>query len=356
MLKTAPAVFAVNNNYQIMVQTRRTCLFSVKVNGKIYYDESNGIMRSASEIHRVAVPMEELDKVRSYTVIIRPVVRRLPYFTLTAPVKEYTFSFQPVPECNIKAYHISDAHNMTKEPISAAGVFGKIDLLILNGDVISHSGNPKKFDNIYKICSELTKGGIPVIFSRGNHDMRGKYAEQFAEYTPNDQGNTYYSFRLGGLWGIVLDCGEDKSDDHEEYGFTVACHDFRIRQTEFLKAQAKQIPKDAYRRLVIAHNPFTQIFEPPFDIEKELYGKWTKILREEIMPHLMLCGHTHELTVRMPGDELDHQGQPCPVITGAYIGKKYFAGCGYIFGKNETKVIFTDSKGRILQEHTLKHL
>ncbi len=37
MLKTAPAVFAVNNNYQIMVQTRRTCPFSVKVNGKIYF-------------------------------------------------------------------------------------------------------------------------------------------------------------------------------------------------------------------------------------------------------------------------------------------------------------------------------
>ena len=37
MLKTAPAVFAVNNNYQIMVQTLRTCLFSVKVNGKKYF-------------------------------------------------------------------------------------------------------------------------------------------------------------------------------------------------------------------------------------------------------------------------------------------------------------------------------
>ena len=355
MLKTSPAVFAVGDNYQIMVQTRKACLFSVKVNEMIYYDESNGIMRSLSEIHRVTVPMKELDTAKSYTVIIRPLVRRLPYFTVTAPIKEYPFAFSPVPEYDVRAYHISDAHNMISEPIAAAKAFGKIDLLILNGDVISHSGNPRKFDNIYKICSELTNGGIPVIFSRGNHDMRGKYAERFAEYTPNDKGNTYYSFRLGGLWGIVLDCGEDKPDDHEEYGFTVSCHDFRVRQTEFMKALTQQIPEDVYRKLIIVHNPFTQIFEPPFDIEQELYGEWTKILREKIRPELMICGHIHELEVRMPGNEFDHQGQPCPVITGGKPDKNYFAGCGYVFGKDETKVIFTDSKGKILQEHSLKH-
>lgn len=355
MLKTAPAVFAVGNDYQIMVQVRKTCLFSVKINDKIYYDESNGIMCSASEIHRVTVPIKELDTAKSYTVIVRPIVKRLPYFTVTSPVQEYTFSFSPIPDCDVRVYHISDAHNKISEPVAAAKTFGKIDLLILNGDVISHSSNPRKFDNVYKICSELTKGGIPVIFSRGNHDMRGKYAERFAEYTPSDKGNTYYSFRLGGIWGIVLDCGEDKPDDHQEYGFTVSCHDFRIRQTEFLKSLTDQIPEDVYRKLVIVHNPFTQVFEPPFDIEKELYGEWTKILREEIKPDLMICGHTHELTVRMPGDELDHRGQPCPVITGCMPDKNYFAGCGYVFGKDETKVIFTDSKSRILQVHTLKH-
>ena len=34
----------------------------------------------------------------------------------------------------------------------AAKAFGKIDLLILNGDVIDHSGDPEKFTNIYEIC------------------------------------------------------------------------------------------------------------------------------------------------------------------------------------------------------------
>ena len=28
-----------------------------------------------------------------------------------------------------------------------------------------------------------------------------------SEYIPNDSGNTYYTFRLNGIWGMVLDCG-----------------------------------------------------------------------------------------------------------------------------------------------------
>ena len=31
----------------------------------------------------------------------------------------------------------------------------------------------------------------------------------------------------------------------------------------------------------------------------------------------------------------------------------YFAGCGYIFGENEIKVVFTDSEGNIVKEHTI---
>jgi hypothetical protein len=179
--------------------------------------------------------MAELDRAKKYTVCIRPLLHRKPYFTTTAPLETFTFPFMPVPERNIRAYHISDAHNRIDGPVAAARAFGEFDFLILNGDIIDHSGDPSKFDNIYRICAELTGGSKPVVFSRGNHDMRGNYAEKFAEYTPNCNGNTYYTFRLGPIWGILMDCGEDKMDACEEYGHTVACHAFRRRQTAFLK-------------------------------------------------------------------------------------------------------------------------
>lgn len=360
MLKTAPAVFAVENTYQILVQIQAECLMWVQVGDTCYYDESNGILRSLSELHRVTVPMAELDAAGGYTVYVRPLVERKPYFTETAPVEEYPFSFRPVPAEGIRAYHISDAHNMVAPPIQAARTFGEIDLLILNGDVIDHSGDPSKFDNIYLICDALTHGEIPTVFSRGNHDMRGNFAEKFAEYTPNHLGNTYYTFRLGSLWGLLLDCGEDKDDASVEYGNTICCHAFRRRQTAFLKdlirrAEETYAAPGITTRVVIAHNPFSNIFPAPFDIEQELYREWCTLLREHVKPQVMITGHKHTLEVWLPGCPEDKLGQPCPVVVGARPERGvYFAGCGYVFGKDAVTVTFTDSEGTVLRTETLK--
>lgn len=352
--ETAPTVFAVENTYHIMVSIPYPCLVWVKIGEEKYFDESNGIIRSQSLVHRMIVPMPELDKAGKYTVCIRPLIERLPYFSKTAPVKEYEYSFYPVPDGKVRAYHISDAHNLIDAPVKAAKAFGDIDLLILNGDVIDHSGDPSKFENIYIICSELTGGTKPVIFSRGNHDMRGVFAEKFADYTPNSNGNTYYTFRLGKLWGLVLDCGEDKPDEHPEYGFTVACRRFRRRQTEFINRviseKSKEYEGDGVEvKLVICHNPFTRKDNPPFDIEQELYAHWAELLREHIKPDLMICGHTHDTAVWEPGGRHDFLGQPCKIVIGSNVKKDIgkFIGCGYIFDENKTEIVFTNSDGNV---------
>ena len=130
--KFDPAVFAVDKSYQIMMPCEKAGLFFVKVRDKFYYDESNGIMRSRNEIHRVEVPMDELDEAGEYTVCIRPVIERKPYFTETEEVLEKRYKFCPIPEKGIRAYHISDAHNLIKEPVRAAETFGDIDFLIFH--------------------------------------------------------------------------------------------------------------------------------------------------------------------------------------------------------------------------------
>jgi predicted phosphodiesterase len=325
----------------------------VRIGDSEYYDESNGIMRSLSELHRVIVPMEELDAAKEYTVCVRPIIKRTPYFPTTEPVREYTFSFRPVPEKNVRAYHMSDAHNNIQGPVAAAKAFGDIDLLILNGDIIDHSGDPSKFDNIYSICEQLTGGQIPVIFSRGNHDMRGKYAERFAEYTPNANGKTYYTFRLGNIWGILLDCGEDKMDENAEYGHTVCCHAFRQRQTAFLKNVIRNKDREyaeegITHRLVISHSPFAFKLPDPFDIENEIYAEWCSLLNDEVMPDLMICGHMHRTEVHEKGGERDYLGQPCKTVIGSDPATEFgFAGCGITFGEKEIEIVFTNCNGVI---------
>ena len=359
MLKTAPAVFAVGKKYQIMVEVTKESLFSVRIGDKIYYDESNGIMNSLSPLHRVEVPMEALDEAKEYTVSVRPIIERKPYFTETENPVEFTYKFTPVPKEDIRIYHLSDTHNQIENPVKAAKVFGNIDLLILNGDIIDHSGNPEKFSNIYEICSEITSGTFPVVFSRGNHDMRGNFAEKFADYTPSYQKKTYYTFKVGSIWGLLLDCGEDKPDTNAEYGYTVACHSFRERQTEYLKWLIENAEKEYAKpgiktRLVIAHNPFTRIQEPPFNIEAEIYSEWASLLKEYVKPHLMIFGHTHKHGIYHIGCEHDHLGQPCPAVIGSEPKEDRFIGCGLILNDEDIEVVFNDSLGNTVSTETLK--
>lgn len=360
MLKTAPAVFAVENEYQIMVPVEKECLYWVRVGENEYYDESNGILCSRSLLHRASVPMKVLNKAGKYTVCVRPLIERKPYYSTTEPVQEFEFDFYPLPEKNIRIYHISDAHNLIEEPVAAAKVYGNIDLLILNGDILQHCGDPEKFDNVYEICSRITGGTIPVVFSRGNHDMRGNFAEAFAQYTPNHHGNTYYTFRLGTLWGVVLDCGEDKVDTNVAYGYTVNCRAFRNRQIEFLKELAKTRPFDAEgitRRVAIVHHPFTTRMPAPFNIEEDIYAEWASILKDFNLD-LMISGHLHRTEVFHVGGPQDNFGQPCPVVVGGkpwLIGKESmgetptenaWAGCGITLGE-KIDILFTHSNSSV---------
>lgn len=360
MIRTAPAVFAVNKEYQIMVPVEKPSLMWVQVGDRKFYDAANGIMRSIAEVHRISVPMDILDEAGGYTVCEKEIIERKPYFTETKETSYYKFSFRPVKKTsNIRAYHIADAHNNVKGPVAAAETFGNIDFLIMNGDIPDHSGSIRNFNTVYEIAAAVTKGEIPIVFARGNHDLRGFFAEKFAEYTPSDRLNTYYTFTLGAIWGIILDCGEDKGDDHPEYGGTVACHDFRKNQIDFIKDVIKnkenEYEQDGVKyKLVISHNPFTYLQKPPFDIEREVYSKWAELLKENIKPDLMISGHIHKFYVKQPGDDMDHLGQPCPLVVGSAVKGGYFAGAGFVFGEDEILIEMTDSEGKTPQKTVLK--
>lgn len=347
-MKTTPVVFTVHDTYQIMVPTSTASLMWVRVGEKNYYDESNGILRSECGIHRMIVPAKELDRMQQYTICERKIIERKAYFTETEEVKETEFFFIPVRGEAIRCFHVADAHNRITEPVRAAKYYGDIDFLIMNGDIPEDSDRIENFDTIYGIASQITGGHIPVVFARGNHDLRGALAEKIAEYCPNENGHTYFTFRLGNIWGIVLDCGEDKVDKTVEYGNTVCCHVLRERQTQFLKqviAQKEYEADDIAYRIVVVHNPFSQQIGEPFNIEADIYTEWGRLLKENVQPHVMICGHLHRLEIHMPGCEEDHLGQPCPVIVGAMPGQDYFAGAGILFDKDGINVTFVDSNG-----------
>ncbi len=363
-LATAPAVFAVEEQYQIMVPVNCEMLFWVEIDGKKYSDHSNGIMRSDTLIHRVCVPMKVLDAAGEYTVCFQKIIDRKPYFPETEATTRLRYHFYPIKkEGKINIYHLSDTHGHFPFSSKTGTYFGDaIDLLILNGDILDHSGCLENFALTFQLCEAITGGEHPCVFSRGNHDLRGVCAEKLADYCPNRYGKSYYTFRLGRIWGIVLDCGEDKPDAHEEYGGTVCCAQFREEETQFLKAvteKGEYLSDGIEYRLVVVHNPFTYTIEPPYDIEQERFQYWTELLKDGIKPDVMIAGHLHLTCVSGVGGAYDSKGQPCPVIIGSRSVKDEegrvtdFIGCAITLDGDAINVGFTDSSHHLLGTQAL---
>ena len=130
------------------------------------------------------------------------------------------------------------------------------------------------------------------------------------------------------------------------------------RVTAFLRRVIENKEKEyaadgVTRRLVIAHVPFATRFGAPFNIEEDVYTEWARLLREEVEPDLMLCGHVHQIGIWEKGGAKDSFGQPCDVIVGARPEKERWIGCGIVMQKDAVAVSFNDSDGVVLEEQTL---
>ena len=325
ILQTPPVVYAVGKDYQIMALVNQDLpvVMWVEVNGTQYYDASNGVLRSARSSHRMTVPQAELNAAKEYTLCCHVLTKRKAYFSQTEPLQKKTYKFRPLEKTeNIKIFMIADAHNRVKCPIAIAQYYEKdLDLLILNGDILNVSEKYSDMINLYKVAGGITNGEIPVVYARGNHEPRGVMAENLEEFAPVRNGHSYFTFRVGPIWGIALDCGEDKPDGHDAYGHTIACHAFRLAETEYLKsviadAANEYNAPDVKYRLVVCHIPFIR-----GKFEADIYREWCTLLRENVKPNLMLSGHYHRLHVVRQGDKWDENGAPCTVVIGSRTGK-----------------------------------
>ncbi len=360
-----PSVCAVGKDYQILVPVNFDMLLSAKIGDREFFNHSNGIRISSSEVQRITVPQKVLDEAKSYTLVARKMVDRKPYFPVTEEAVEITYSFKPLEKTEkINIYQVADAHGVIDESVKAGRYYGEdVDLILLNGDVMDSSSSVEVIEAIFKIASGIGEGHVPCVMSRGNHDLRGICAERLASFMPNYNGKSYYTFRVGCIWGILIDCGEDKPDANNDYGHTICCHQFRLEETEFIK-EVIENAKDEYEapdvkyRLVISHNPFAHTIRPPFDIEQPLFAEWCKLLKENIHPDLMLCGHLHCLSISEDGGPYDQKGQPCITLIGSNVkinddGTAVYTGMGVTLNDKDAKVVF-NSNEEVLGEHTVK--
>ncbi|MBE6704975.1 MAG: hypothetical protein E7583_06890 [Ruminococcaceae bacterium] len=359
----SPSVFAVEDNYLICVAASCEATVSVRIGEEMFYDASNGILRSKKYLHMVEVPMEILDREKKYTVILREFTDRCPYWPKSNDPVEYTSDFFPVEKTeNINIAYVSDTHGNVEVPSKAGSYFGDaLDILVLGGDIADHSGDVENFKTLFNIAGNITNGKHPCIFSRGNHDLRGHCAEMLADYTPTSGGKSYYTVKLGCIWALVLDCSEDKADESAEYGHTIACHDFRLRETRFINKliankESEYDKSNVKYKLMLSHVPFAIRYEDPFNPEEEIYTEWCRLCRENIRPDLWLTGHKHTAEIIKCGDRKDDFGQPCTCVIGSKpdFSANTFVCALVTLNEGKADVIFADQNGSVTEKHTVE--
>lgn len=169
------------------------------------------------------------------------------------------------------------------------------DFLFINGDVSNDITTEEKTVSLF-----LNPYGLPfaqqypLLFCRGNHDVRGRAARHLPNYVSVPDNTFYYSFRHGPLGALVLDTGEDKPDDHPVYG---GLNDFAAFRTEQQRWLEQEIRKPHFReapfRVLFCHIPLwwkDETSKGSFCLDGR--EKWHDLLVKARI-HLVISGHTH---------------------------------------------------------------
>ena len=358
-LKCLPSVFVIGREYEILLYAKKNGLLSVEVDGVTYYEDNAGTLATEKCYAKIRMPQSVLDAAKGYTVCYRESINRKAYFSELGETEREYFAFKPLEKSeDLHIYHVADVHYSFEQAVSMATFFGEeLDLLVVNGDI----GEVETETNYFEVCQfvgNVAHGEIPVIFARGNHDTRGRLAERFTDYFPANGKQTYYSFEVGCLRGIVLDCGEDKPDANAEYGGVNDFEGFRRRETEFLRSLT---PAEDKLTFAVSHIcPAQNIRERGsiFDIEDEVYRAWnTELARLGVS--FMLSGHIHKAYLLEPNDARSLRPHSYPVIVGsAKCGKRKDGnvtlwGTALTLKGDSLLVQFTDQNREVCETHTI---
>ena len=205
---------------------------------------------------------------------------------------------------------------------------------------------------VAKFVGDVAKGELPVIFVRGNHDVRGRLAERYTDYFPANGKDTFFVFSVGNLNGVALDCGEDKLDSHPEYGGVNDFKRFRERETKFLKnVRFEDGDKITFGVCHIAPIQVTLVPDSCYDIERQTYTVWNDIL-EKIGVKFFISAHRHIAYALLKGDPKNLIDHEYPVIVGSVFdkNKSIVAGCAMVLSKNHLNAKITDNNLQVLDE------
>ena len=286
-------------------------------------------MKSKDTVHKITVPQEKLDEAKAYSIHAEKMIYRGPFggFKGKEICQEYTF--RPVNSADGLVYYtMTDVHHARTGAVAAALSVENLDFLVILGDSVGMVEYEKdvQFSNL--LAHDVTGGQIPVVYARGNHEIKGAYAEELYKYVGSKNESFYYWFTLSDVFGITLDLGEDHDEGWWEYYGTDRFASYHKEQTQFLQELAETKPYEGYNyTLVACHIPiqFVNSRKDHVDVKAD----WTQLLNQ-IQPDLAVYGHQHDLYPFLDGQETMYNAKGKLVYNSQFKGEEGKTYGGYL--------------------------
>lgn len=243
----------------------------------------NGQVISNNYLHKIRLENLESGVPYYYRVCSREITLYQAYkkeFGETAVSDFYTFTLPSEQTKDFTALIFNDLHkqNGTLEQLFEQVKDTPYNFVVFNGDCID---DPKDEPEAIRFLSAMneTVGAthVPVFYLRGNHEIRNAFSIGLKDLFDYVGGKTYGAFSWGDTRFVMLDCGEDKPDDHWVYYNLNDFSGLREEQAGFLKNELSgKAFKKAKRHVLLHHIPIygdTDKYNPCLELWSPLLGK-----------------------------------------------------------------------------------
>jgi predicted phosphodiesterase len=265
---------------------------------------SHGLIDADQTVHRITIEGLSPASTCYYRIWSKEILKFEAYKvtygqTLTGDVCHFNTLSKDKPHFSFIVLNDIHQRNDLFKKLAEQSASRPYDLVFLNGDIISDINNTSQIiDYVLKPCADLFAKTTPMIYVRGNHETRGKYARMLPDYLVLPNGRFYYAFDHGPVRFIIMDGGEDKTDDNPAYSGLVDFDRYRIQQKHWLQEEIQsEAFKKALFKIVVVHMP--PVASQQWHGSDHLYEQWRPVFNEAKID-LMICGHTHKYEVIQP--------------------------------------------------------
>ena len=215
--------------------------------------------------------------------------------------KPYEFKTYPAKPREITFLVLNDIHERPQfmKELCKNVDLKKLDFVLLNGDMSNRIRSQKHIMDAYlDTCVSMFATDVPLFFNRGNHELRGEFADYLNRYFPTNNGKYYRLQHVAGVDFLFIDSGEDKPDADLEYCGIVECDQYREEQERWLRSLQEEKKIGKYPIVVFSHMPPTlKNWHGPLHMQETLTPELNKM-----NVSVMLSGHLHRVDYQEPNE------------------------------------------------------